>query len=150
MSDASGTAAAAAPETTQEIPTWGKRYTWPDGLAIEIAPPAPCTPGEYAASSTEDIQRAVKITFTIINGSKENFDAGVLLIGTNAQFNGQKADDIYDTSGDCGGGFESATVLPGKTFTTTAAYAVAPEPGELQIAVQPSMIGDEAVFVGQA
>lgn len=149
VSDASGTAAADA-QPAQEIPTWGERYTWPDGLAVEVAAPVPCVPGKYAFSSTTGIQRAVKFTFTIVNGTDENFDAGVLTIGSNAQFNGSKADEIYDSNGECGGGFESATVLPGKTFTSTMAFAVGPEPGEMQIALQPTLGGDEAVFVGQA
>jgi hypothetical protein len=154
ISDASAGAGAAdgssGSKPPAETPTWGKRYTWPGGLAVEIAPPKPCKPGEFAVSTTKDIQRAVKVSITVVNGSGKPFDTGVLSFGSDAQFNGRKAEQIYDSSGECGGGPDSTTVLPGKAFTTDVAYAVGPQPGELQLAVQPSFGADKAIFVGQA
>lgn len=140
----------AAPTTTaaKPPPTWGQRYTWDDGLAIEVTSPAPCKPGKYAAPT--GIKRAVKFTVMIINGSKEPISAA-LLSGGDAQFAGRKAEMVFDTDGPCrAGGLESATVLPGKTYSYDVAYAVDLAPGEMQLSFEPHFGGDEAVYVGQA
>lgn len=131
-----------------DAPTWGKRYTWESGLAVDVAAPAACKPSDTAAPP--NIERAVKITVTVTNGTSEPFDATLLSLGGDAQFGGAKADQIHDFGGECGGGLESATVLPGKTLTYSVAYAVGPQPGEMQIAFQPTFGADKAIYVGDA
>jgi hypothetical protein len=67
------------------------------------------------------------------------------------QFNGAKADAIFDSSGGCGnGGLETGTVLPGKTYSYEVAFSVGPQPGEMQLGFEPHFGQDKAVFVGQA
>jgi hypothetical protein len=156
VSDASGTPtppASGGPATNPpaaETPTWGKRYTWKDGLAIEIAAPQPCKPGEYAVA-TNKIERAVKFGITVINGTDKPVDSGVLSVGGDVQFNGAKADLIFDSGGECGTSDATGTVMPGKTFTYAMAYAVGPQPGEMQITFDPHFgTGDKAVFTGKA
>jgi hypothetical protein len=145
----SAAAQPAAGKPAAEAPTWGKRYTWKDGLAVEIAAPVACTPGQYASPS--NVERAVKFTVTVVNGTDKPFETAVLSIGNDAQFNGKKAEAVFDSSGGCGGGgLESATVMPGKTFTFEMSYAVGPQPGEMQIALQPTFAADKAVYTGQA
>ncbi|MFJ6674247.1 hypothetical protein ACIQMJ_24325 [Actinosynnema sp. NPDC091369] len=137
------------PEAAQAAPTWGQRYTWADGLAVEVSAPTPCTPGQYAAPP--NIARAAKVTVTVTNGTDKPFDAGLLSFGSDAQFDGRKAETVFDSSGGCGsGGAENATVLPGKSYTYETAFSVGAQPGELQIALQPTFGSDKAVFVGQA
>lgn len=152
VSDASGDPAPGAPAATTEAtagtPTWGQRYTWDSGLAVEVAPPAPCKPSQY--SSPQNVERAVSFTIVVINGSKEPFRAGSFNIGSNAQFNGKAAEQIVDFDGPCGDGIDSATVLPGKTFTGALAFAVGAAAGEFQLSLQPGLLGDEAVYVGPA
>ena len=159
VSEASGAQAAAQPKTAQpttepakpkkEPPTWGKRYTWPDGLAIEVSAPATCKPGKYAYPP--NVQRAVKFTITIINGTDTPYETAMLSIGGDAQFAGKKAEPVFDSGGACAdGGLNMTTVLPGKTFTYEVAYAVGPEPGEMQLLFQPDFDADKAAFVGQA
>ncbi len=131
-----------------ESPTWGKRYTWQDGLAVDIGVPEACTPGEYAMP--RDVVRAVKFTIVITNGTDKPFETAVLSLGGDAQFAGKKAESVFDSSGGCGGGFESSTVMPGKTFTYEQAYSVGAEVGEMQLVLQPSFNADKAVFTGQA
>ncbi|MFB9909364.1 hypothetical protein [Allokutzneria oryzae] len=135
---------------TAQTSTWGKRHTWKDGLAVEVSAPAACTPGQSSAPS--NIERAVKFTITVTNGTDKPFDAALLTVGGDAQFNGRKAEAVFDHSGGCGGngGFESATVLPGKTYTYETSYAVGAQPGEMQLALRPSFTADKAVFIGQA
>ncbi|MBN6035995.1 hypothetical protein [Amycolatopsis sp. 195334CR] len=131
-----------------DSPTWGKRYTWESGLAVDVTAPAACKPSDSAAPP--NIERAVKITVTVTNGTSEPFDATLLSLGGDAQFNGARADQVYDFGGECAGGLESATVLPGKTFTYSVAYAVGPQPGEMQISFQPAFGADKAIYVGEA
>lgn len=153
VSEASG-AQTAQPKTEpakakKEPPTWGKRYTWPDGLAIEVSAPVACKPGKYAFP--QNVRRAAKFTMVIINGTDKPFDTAMLTIGSDAQFAGKKAEAVFDSGGPCGsGGLDSTTVLPGKTFTYEMAYAVGPEPGEMQLIFQPDFGADKAAFVGQA
>ena len=129
-------------------PTWGERYTWANGLSIDVVPPVACTPGQYSAPP--NIVRAVKFKVTITNGTSAAFETALLSLGNDAQFNGQRAERIFDTSGACGGTLDTATVLPGKTYTYEVAYSVGAQPGEMQLVFEPSFNSDKAAFVGQA
>jgi hypothetical protein len=131
-----------------EPPTWGKRYTWANGLSVDVAPPVACTPGQY--SVPPNITRAVKFKVVITNGTSATFETALLSLGNDAQFNGQKAERIFDTSGGCDSTFDTTTVLPGKTYTYDVAYSVGAQPGEMQIVFEPSFNADKAAFVGQA
>jgi hypothetical protein len=150
VSSASGTPQA-APSTAAkaESPTWGKRFTWPDGLAVEVSAPAACKPSEYASPS--DVKRAVKFKVLIVNGTDKPFEVAMLTVGGDAQFNGAKAESVFDSAGGCGnGGLEAGTVLPGKTYTYEVTFSVGPQPGEMQLGFEPHFGQDKAVFVGPA
>jgi len=131
-----------------ETPTWGKRYTWANGLAVDVAAPVACTPGQFSAPP--DIARAVKFKVTVTNGTSAAFETALMSLGDDAQFNGQKAAKIFDSSGGCESTFDSATVLPGKTYTFDVAYSVGAQPGEMQLVFEPTFNSDKAAFVGQA
>ncbi|MBP2477539.1 hypothetical protein JOF53_006411 [Crossiella equi] len=137
-----------AEQPVTEAPTWGKRYTWKDGLAIEVGQPKACKPGRFSVPTS--VERAVKFTVTVVNGTDKQFESGMLSVGTDAQFAGKEAQKVIDSNGPCGAGLDSGTVLPGKTFTFDVAYAVGKAPGEMQLTFQPSFLSDKAVFVGQA
>ncbi|MBP2323002.1 hypothetical protein JOF56_003387 [Kibdelosporangium banguiense] len=120
VSNASGAAAApAAGKEQPAAPTWGQRYTWKNGLAVEIPQPAECKPGEFA---TPEAKRAVKVTVKVTNGTDKPFETSVLTVGSEVQFAGAKAELLIDTEGGCkaGIGMESATVLPGATTAQDA------------------------------
>lgn len=136
------------PDALVDPPTWGERHTWANGLSIDVVPPVACTPGQYSAPP--NIVRAVKFKVTITNGTSAAFETALLSLGNDAQFNGQKAERIFDTSGACGGTLDTATVLPGKTYTYEVAYSVGAQPGEMQLVFEPSFNSDKAAFVGQA
>jgi hypothetical protein len=131
-----------------ELPTWGKRYTWANGLSVDVSPPAACTPGQY--SSPQNIARAVKFKVTITNGMSTAFETALLSLGNDAQFNGRKSERIFDGNGGCDSTFDTATVLPGKTYTYEVAYSVDAQPGEMQLVFEPSFNAGKAAFVGQA
>ncbi|MET8760453.1 DUF4190 domain-containing protein [Lentzea sp. NPDC004782] len=136
----------------QEAPvapsTWGKRYTWANGLSVDVSAPVPCTPGQFA--SPQHIARAVKFKVTVTNGTGAAFETALMSMGDNAQFNGQKAERVFDSGGGCGGEVAAVTVLPDKTYTYEAAYSVGAQPGEMQLVFEPSFNADKAAFVGQA
>jgi hypothetical protein len=145
VSDSSGSATSAAPA---ENPTWGKRFTWPDGLAIEVGAPAACKPGEFAFP--EGIKRAAKFTVLVVNDTKKPFEVGLLTVGNEAQFAGAKAEKVFDSGGPCKDtGLDTTTVLPGKTYSFDITYAVGAEPGELQMTFQPDFTSAKAIYVGQ-
>lgn len=145
---ASVPAATQQPAVKTAPPTWGQRYTWPSGIAIDIAEPKACKPSSSAAPG--EIARAVKLHMTVTNGSPQPYDVGFLTAPT-VQFASTKAESITDIDGPCGnGGMEVATVLPGKTYAFDIAYAVGKDPGELQVEFQTDFTGDKAVFVGKA
>ncbi|GAA4016934.1 hypothetical protein GCM10022247_45160 [Allokutzneria multivorans] len=137
--------------TDQRVETlsWGKRHTWGDGLAVEVSAPTECKPGP--ASSPSTVARAVRFTVTVTNGTDKPFEAVVLSASSDAQFNGKAAEAVYDHGGGCGnnGGFSSATVLPGKTYTYDVSYSVGTDPGEMQLTLRPSFVADKAVFTGR-
>ena len=144
--EAPAPAADAAAET--KTATWGERYTWADGLAIEVSEPKPCKPSEY--SVPENIERAVVVTIRVTNGAKETFDSSLLSVGGSAQHAGKPAESVFDTDGPCSGGVESADILPGKSFEYQQAFAVGKAPGELQLAFQPNFGATKAIFLGRA
>lgn len=144
---ASGSAPAAS-SAAPSTPTWGQRYTWPSGVAVEIANPAPCKPSSSAAPA--NIARAVLLRMTVVNGSQKPFDVGLLSAPT-VQFASANATQITDLGGPCGnGGMETATVLPGKTYSFAIAYSVTTGQGDMQVELQPDFGSDKAVFVGKA
>ncbi|SEQ68854.1 hypothetical protein SAMN05216188_104319 [Lentzea xinjiangensis] len=148
----SGTGVASGTPPKQDAlvtpPTWGKRHTWENGLSVDVAAPVACKPGQY--SSPPNIVRAVKFKVTITNGTTAAFETALMSMGDDVQFNGQKAERVFDTGGECGGGFDTATVLPGKTYTYEVAYSVGAQPGEMQLVFEPTFNADKAAFVGRA
>ncbi|MET0236385.1 MAG: hypothetical protein ABW224_17185 [Kibdelosporangium sp.] len=151
VSDASGAAKQAPPAQSAapaENPTWGKRFTWPDGLAIEVSAPAACKPGEY--SFPDGVKRAAKFKVVVVNDTKKSFDVAMLTVGSDAQFAGAKSEKVFDSDGPCkDSGLATSTVLPGKTFSFEITYAVGAEPGEMQLSFQPDFTSPKAIYVGQ-
>ncbi|MCF6423688.1 hypothetical protein [Amycolatopsis tucumanensis] len=93
----------------------------------------------------------MKFKITVINGTSQPVDASSVSIGVEAQFDSTRAEPVYDSNGPCGGGgMSTATILPGRTFSYEAAYAVGAAPGEMQLAFQPYFGGDKAVYLGPA
>ncbi|ONI85288.1 hypothetical protein ALI144C_13350 [Actinosynnema sp. ALI-1.44] len=136
-------------EAPAKNPTWGEKYTWPDGLAVQVDAPKVCKPSDYAMP--QNMKRAVKVKVTVTNGMDKQFDAGQLSFGLDAQFAGAKAERVIDVSGPCDGtGLAGGTVLPGKTFTFEESFAVGAQQGELQLAFEPTYGKAKAIYVGPA
>lgn len=141
--------AAASPSHTA---TWGQRYAWPDGIAVEVAAPVAFHPSEAAAAaaaSSGTIQRAVEFTITVVNGTHANYAFNTMIMDRSVQFNSADANAITDLDQQIGTSFES-TVLPGQSYTYKLAYAVTPAPGTVQMEFTESVGGDTAIFTGKA
>ena len=87
------------------------------------------------------------VTTTITNGSDKPFEVNTMFIGPQAQQAGQPAQQIIDIEKKIGV-TAPATVLPGKSFTYKAAFAVQPDKGELQLEYREGFTGDPAIFTG--
>ncbi|MGW0520210.1 hypothetical protein [Crossiella sp. NPDC003009] len=70
-----------------------------------MAKPVAGKPDKYAAPSTVD--RAVKFSVTVVNGTEEPVRTGLLLGPTDAQFDGRDAKSVTDFNGPCGTGLDS-------------------------------------------
>ncbi|SDH12259.1 hypothetical protein SAMN05216553_11692 [Lentzea fradiae] len=144
---------AAAGETLKknsavDTPSWGKRFSWTNGVAIDVAAPVACKPGRDATPAT--IARAVKFKVTVTNGTSAAFETALISLGDDAQFDGRKAEKIFDRTGECDSTVESTTVPPGEDYTFELAYAVGAQPGEMRLVFDPAFDADEAKFAGRA
>jgi hypothetical protein len=140
---ASAAAPTSAPDQSGEVATWGKTYTWGDGVAITVQAPRPCT-------SLRGGGRMIKITTEIVNNGKEPLTTALLAFG-DAQFEGVAVSSKFEFEGDCkSDNLNSTTVLPGNKFTFTTTYGVGDQPGTLQLVYQKGLLDAKAVFVGQA
>ena len=129
------------------VATFGQRYTFPSGIAIDVAKPEQYKPSQSAAGA--DTGRAVLVTTTITNGSDQPFEVNTMIIGPQAQHVGQPAQQVTDIEKQIGV-TAPATVLPGKSFTYKTAFAVQPDKGELQLEYKEGFVGDPAIFTGDA
>jgi hypothetical protein len=142
---AAPTAAASAPAASQTV-AFGQTYTYKDGLAVTIGAPAELTPSRFAAP--QNVERAVLLTVTVQNGTNQNFDVNTFGNGPNVIFEGAKAEEVTDL--DQLQIAESATVLPGKSYTYKKAFAVGSGTGELQAEWTREVFSDPVIFTGQA
>jgi hypothetical protein len=140
----------AAPPTQAQPPgvaTWGQRFTFPDGLAIEVSQPKPYQPSRSAAGDSRG--RAVVVDTTIVNGTGTPYEFNSFIVGPTATHAGQHAPSIVDL-GKRIGVTPLTTVLPGKSFTYQQAFSVGTETGELQLQYTAEVFGEAAIFVGPA
>jgi hypothetical protein len=133
-------AGAAAPA----VAAFGQRVTFDDGLAVEVTAPQLYQPSRYAAGHDGD--RAVRFDITVVNGSREPYDAVTTMVS--ATHGGRQVSRIFDSAN---GGSENptGTVLPGKSTTFTIALSLSEDVGDLQLEVNPGFLGEPAIFTGQ-
>jgi hypothetical protein len=123
--------------------TWGERVTTPDGVAIEVAQPAPYTPSPQATGHDRD--RAVLVTTTIVNGSDAPFVLNTFAVGPTATHRGRPAARIFDVAGSLVPAVPVTTVRPGAVVTYRTAFSIDPASGQLVLDYAPG-----AVFAGEA
>jgi hypothetical protein len=138
-----------ARDVVEAAPTWGGRFAWPGGVSVAVAAPVPCTPAPDAAPAR--VARAVLFRVTVVNRSREPFDAGQFTVFDDASFDGRSAEPVIDTNGPCGsGGLDAVPVLPGRSCSYDLAYAVGPHPGAMRLLFQPGPDAAKVTFTGRA
>jgi hypothetical protein len=128
--------AALATHTTTQPPApaadagWGHRYTWADGLAVEVAAPAPFTPGP---SAWDTGVRNVIVTVTLINRTPLGYAYSPFAFGpASPTFDGRPIESITDDRHDVGEPPE-AQIPSGGSLTTRWAYGLSAGPGQLRL-----------------
>jgi hypothetical protein len=140
-------AAPAEPAGESGVATFGQRFTFPSGLAIDVAPPQEYTPSRTAAGA--DTGRTVLVTTTVTNGTDQPFEVNTFVLGPQAQHAGQPARAVVDIEKQIGL-TAPVTVLPGRSFSYRTAFAVQPDKGELQLEYKEGFSGEPAIFTGGA
>ena len=128
------------------VATFGQRYTWSSGVAIEVAKPQPFKPSASAAGNRRD--RAILVTTTVVNTSKKPYEFNSFTMGPTATHDGQTAPSIVDFGNDSISETPATTILPGKSLTYKAAYSIGATPADLQLEYSEGFEGSPAIFVG--
>lgn len=118
---------------------FGDVMTWEDGLALSVSTPVPFTPGEYAAGGGQ--AHNVMFTFTVTNGSTENYEDYVYTTVTSG---GAAGESIYD-SGQGLSGPPSGVILPGQTISWTEGWSVA-DPNAIVLSTAPGFDYEGVIF----
>ncbi len=126
-----------------------KTLTYESGLAVRVVSAKVFKAGSYAVGLTAG-HKAVKVTWTITNGTSANVD----LAGAEARLtygdDGVQAENVY-TDG-VGGQYPfEGSLQPGKRKTATTAFSV-PKSGlaKISIEVEPEFMSETAFFTGKA
>jgi hypothetical protein len=128
------------------VATFGERFTFSSGLAIEVAQPQAYRPASSAAGHDRD--RAVIIETTVINGNDEPYEFNDFIMGPTATHDSRPASAIFDSANDIGM-TPMTTILPGKSFTFRKAVSIGESSAELQLEYRADMLGETAIFTGQ-
>lgn len=140
-------ATTAPEEPAKDTTTIGKTLTYESGLAVRVVSAKVFNPG-YAAGLTAG-HKAVKVTWTITNGT----DANVDLSGAEARLtygaDGVQAESVYAEGVDGQYPFDGA-LRPGQKKTATSAFSV-PKAGlaNIVVEVEPEFMSQTAFFTGK-
>lgn len=144
-SSSEGTASAdpstSAPEQEDAAPKkFGSRFTYEDGLVVQVAKPAPFKPSEYAAAEPAASYLSFKVT--IINGTGKRYDPALFTVSV--QSNDTEANEVYDSENGFKGSPDTA-VLPGRESSFKVGFGV-PNPKDLVVEVSPGFEYDSVFF----
>jgi hypothetical protein len=135
-------------EPAKDTTTIGKTLTYESGLAVTVVSVKVFNPGSYASGVIAG-QKAVKVTWTITNGT----DANVDLSGAEARLTygteGVQAESVYAEGVDGQYPFDGS-LRPGQKKTATSAFSV-PKAGlaNVVVEVEPEFMSQTAFFTGK-
>ena len=135
-------------EPSKDTTTIGKTLTYESGLAVRVVSAKVFTPS-YASGLAAG-HKAVKVTWTVTNGTDANFD----LSGAEARLtygaDGVQAESVYAEGVDGQYPFDGS-VRPGQKKTATSAFSV-PKAGlaKIVVEVEPDYNSETAFFTGGA
>jgi hypothetical protein len=131
--------ASATPE--RETLTFGKSYTWGDGVSVTVGRPTKFKPSAFAV--VEKSKRYLKFTVTVVNKSNKPIDLGLTYISV--QSGNEQAREVFDSMSGLTGPPDTK-VLKGRESEFDAGFGVAdPKDLVLEIAlhdnsVRPSLL----------
>jgi hypothetical protein len=134
-------------EPAKDTTTIGKTLTYESGLAVRVVSVKVFNPG-YASGLVTG-QKAVKVTWTIVNNTGENFD----LSGAEARLtygaDGVQAESVYAEGVDGQYPFDGS-LRPKQKKTATSAFSV-PKAGlaSVVVEVEPDFNSETAFFTGK-
>ena len=134
-------AGSSAPATSAVA--FGQTFTYADGLAVTVDPPAP-----YEASSTaagDENPHAFSVSVRITNNTGAAFDPALLNVAMST--GGTPATQIFDSANNMGDRPQNQ-LQPGRSMTYEVAFSTTADSGEAQVDVVPSFSHDHAVFTG--
>jgi hypothetical protein len=127
--------------------TFGQRFTWPSGIAVEVAQPVPFYPSRSATGTTGN--RVVMVRTTVRNGGTEPYRLDVFSLGPEATYGGVEATKVVDRAQGTGN-LKDVVVAPGGSFTYATALAVGAGPALLELDYTEALGDDDpAIFVGR-
>lgn len=135
---AAGGSGDAAQDEVITLP-FGQSHTWPGGETVTLAEPQAHTPDNPYLGPAGD-QRQVAVDVTVRNNGDDEYD--VVQTRLTAQHDGRVAQQDYAA----GDPLPNVQLPPGGETTFTTVYSVGPEPGELQISVQPNYFAEQTVY----
>lgn len=136
-------------EPAKDTTTIGKTLTYESGLSVRVVSAKVFNPGSYSSGLAPG-HKAVKVTWTVTNGTGTNFD----LSGAEARLtygaDGVQAESVYADGVDGQYPFDGA-VRPGQKKTATSAFSV-PKAGlsSIVVEVEPDYNSETAFFTGAA
>ncbi|MDT9686029.1 DUF4190 domain-containing protein [Streptomyces sp. TRM76323] len=130
--DAGGTDGGAEGDKVPEVLSADETIIYDDDLKITVSAAKSFTPSDISSGHTAG-NKAYKVTVVVENGSKEKFDADMVLLEARAGKDGVTAEQVYDDGLDG----VTGTVAPGKKATGTYAFDVPADAKTLTVEVTP-------------
>jgi hypothetical protein len=136
-------------EPANNVTTIGKTLTYESGLAVRVVSAKVFNPGEYALG-LQPAHKAVKVTWTITNGTSATVDVSSAEARLTYGADGVEAESIYADGVDGQYPFDGS-LLPGKRKTASSAFSV-PKAGlsSITIEIEPDFDSETAFFTGKA
>lgn len=117
-----GPSAAARPAAAVSGLAWGQAYTYANGLAVTVTPPAPFSPSDTSAGHRAENQ-AVAWKITVKNGTPESFTTASVSVYAKYGTAGEQAERVVDSAKGAGSDFEGS-ISPGRSATVTYVFDV--------------------------
>lgn len=125
-----------------ENPTFGRTFTYDDGLSITVSAPQPYEPSEYAFVGEPAPAAFVVFDVTIVNGTSANYEPAVF--SATMQSANVESSQVFDSQQGMNGS-PSTVLLPGREAVFRMAFG-ATDPADLVLQVTPGFEYDAAVF----
>lgn len=117
-----GPSAVARPATAVAGLTWGQAYTYSNGLAVTVAPPALFSPSDASAGHRAEHQ-AVSWKVTVKNGTPESFKTARVSVYAKYGTAGEQAERVFDSAKGAASDFQGS-ISPGRSATVTYVFDV--------------------------